>query len=120
MRLWQLSVSIPDRVMATLIALLVPQRQIRNTKWAMLTYVYCTQPSVMLACLTILLQAKCIGYQLMGLLSVAVIMENVLQLSTLAFYFDVFHSSSFDDAGIEFKRDTLHLSRTRDNLQLEV
>jgi hypothetical protein len=44
----------------------------------------------------------------------------VLQLSTPAFYFDAVQSSSFDDAGVEFKWDAMHLSRTRDNLQLEV
>jgi hypothetical protein len=87
--------------MTTSISLLMPQRQVRNTKWAMRTFVYCSRP----ARLAILLQGKCIGYQLMGLLSVALIMENVLQLSTPAFYFYAFHyiRSSFDDAGIEFK-----------------
>jgi hypothetical protein len=90
-------------MMTTLIALLVPQRQVRNTKWAMRTFVYCNQPSVTLARSAILLQGKCIRYQLMGLLSVALIMENVLQLSTPAFYFDAVQSSSFDDAGVEFK-----------------
>jgi hypothetical protein len=74
----------------------------------------------MLARLAILLQGRCIRYQLMGLLSVTLIMENVFQLSTPAFYFDTFRSSSLDDAGIEFKRDVLHLSRARDDLQLEV
>jgi hypothetical protein len=88
--------------MTTLIALLVPQRQVR--KWTMRIFVYCTQPSVTLARLVILLQGKSIAYQLMGLLRVALIMENVLHLSTPVFYFDAFHfSSSFDDAGIEFK-----------------